>query len=116
MRILLIHNRYQIAGGEDSVVDAERRLLESHSNVVSYLEENNDSIASGLQQIKVAASSIYSIESKNKVERAIREYRPDIVHVHNLFPRFSASIYDPCESAGVPVVQTLHNYRVTCAN
>jgi glycosyltransferase involved in cell wall biosynthesis len=58
----------------------------------------------------------YSVDAKQRMVRAIRKFEPDIVHVHNFFPLLTPSIYDACYDAGVPVVQTLHNYRTICAS
>lgn len=116
MRVLLLHNRYQQAGGEDVVVEAEKTLLESHGHAVSLLEEHNDAISGLSGKLRAAASVLYSPASKEKVKAEIGRFRPDVAHVHNFFPLLSPSVYDACREAGIPVVQTLHNYRLTCAN
>ncbi len=116
MRILQLHNLYKIAGGEDVVVRAEKNLLEAHGNSVALLEVDNDAIASKFSQALTAINAIYSPASKQRVLQEINTFRPDIVHVHNFFPLLSPSVYDACEKTGVPVVQTLHNYRLFCAN
>lgn len=116
MKILFAHNRYQFAGGEDVVVQAERALLESHGHEVLVLEVNNDDIVGAWSKAKAAASAIYSSASKNLVRAEIAQFHPDVVHVHNFFPLLSPSVYDSCSDAGIPVVQTLHNYRLGCPN
>ncbi len=114
MNILIVHNRYQLAGGEDAVVQAEAALLESYGHDVSVLEVDNDSIVEVWGKAKAAISAIYSPSSRNLVSHAIAHHRSDIVHVHNFFPLLSPAVYDACLSAKVPVVQTLHNYRLSC--
>lgn len=116
MRILLLHNRYQLAGGEDAVVRSEKALLESHGHTVSLLEADNDGITGFAAKIKSAASAFYSFPSRRRVDDELRRFRPDIVHAHNLFPVLSPSVLYVCAHAGVPVVQTLHNYRLLCPN
>jgi glycosyltransferase involved in cell wall biosynthesis len=115
MKILILHNQYQIAGGEDGVVHIEKALLEAYGHSVSLLEVNNDSINSLLDKAKTAFGTIYSYASERLVSRAIAKFSPDIVHVHNFFPKLSPSVYFACKKLNVPVVQTLHNYRLFCA-
>ncbi|MBV6623407.1 MAG: glycosyltransferase [Rivularia sp. (in: Bacteria)] len=114
MKLLLLHNRYQLAGGEDRVVQAEKRLLEANGHEVLLLEENNQSIIGSWGNFVAARSAIYSFASRQKVGAAIETFSPDIVHVHNFFPLLSPAIYDACNNAGVPILQTLHNYRLIC--
>jgi glycosyltransferase involved in cell wall biosynthesis len=114
VRILQLHNRYQIRGGEEGVVQAEQALLIQYGHQVEPLEVSNDDIASPIDKGLAAVRAIYSLPAKAQVAAAIARYRPDIVHVHNFFPLLSPSVYDACLAARVPVVQTLHNYRLGC--
>lgn len=116
MKVLLLHNRYQLVGGEEAVVQAEKALLEANGHQVTLLEIRNDELNSVLKKANAAVSAIYSPASKQRVSVEIAHFRPDIVHVHNFFPLLSPSVYDACRNAGVPVVQTLHNYRLGCPN
>jgi glycosyltransferase involved in cell wall biosynthesis len=116
VKVLLIHNRYQLAGGEDVVVQAEKALLEANDHQVALVEISNDQIVSVLDKANAAVRAIYSPASKQQVSAEIAHFRPDVVHVHNFFPLLSPSVYDACRDAGVPVVQTVHNYRLGCLN
>jgi glycosyltransferase involved in cell wall biosynthesis len=116
MKVLLLHNRYQIAGGEDIVVQAEKALLEANGHQVALLEANNDDITSFWKKAQAAANTIYSNSSKQWVSAEIASFLPDVVHVHNFLPLLSPSVYYACREANVPVVQTLHNYRLLCPN
>ena len=116
MKVLLIHNRYQLAGGEDVVVQAEKALLEANDHQVALVEISNDQIVSVFDKANAAVRAIYSPASKQQVSAEIAQFRPDVVHVHNFFPLLSPSVYDACRDAGVPVVQTVHNYRLGCLN
>lgn len=98
------------------MVRAEKDLLEANGNSVALLEVHNDAISTSFSQAMTAFSAIYSPSSKHRILKEIRNFRPDIVHVHNFFPLLSPAVYDACGEAGVPVVQTLHNYRLFCAN
>ncbi|NMG20018.1 glycosyltransferase [Brasilonema bromeliae] len=114
MKILIAHNRYVYAGGEDVVVQAERELLESYGHNVLIWEVNNDSIIGIQGKVKAALSVVYSSTSREQIKEKISHFRPDIVHVHNFFPLLSPAVYDACRDANIPVVQTLHNYRLAC--
>ncbi len=114
MRILQVHNHYQHAGGEDAVVCAENTLLKKEGNEVLLYEVNNNSIQGIVSKLKVALSVSYSASSRDSLIRELDTFEPDIVHVHNFFPILTPAIYDACHNVGVPVVQTLHNYRTVC--
>ena len=114
MRILFVHNRYQQPGGEDSVVQAEIALLRSRGHEVDFLEEDNDGIVGWIDAASTAIESVYSFSSARTARRRIESFKPDLVHVHNFFPRLSPSIHYACHEKKVPVVQTLHNYRLLC--
>ena len=114
MRILLVHNRYQLAGGEDAVLLSEKALLEAHGHSVSVVAADNDAIQGFLAQVLAAARASYSIPSRRRLEAELCRFRPDVVHIHNLFPVLSPSVLYACAAARVPVVHTLHNYRLLC--
>jgi hypothetical protein len=83
MRVLLLHNRYQLAGGEDGVVQAEKSLLEANGHQVCLLEVTNQDITNAWDKVAAAVSAIYSYSAKERVSKEIADLRPDIVHVHN---------------------------------
>ena len=115
--VLIVHNRYQQRGGEDTVVEAEADLLRRNGHEVRTLIVSNDQIdpAAGIaRKVRLGARTVWSERSKRLMTGSIRRHRPDLVHVHNTFPLLSPSIYSACREAGVPVVQTLHNFRLIC--
>lgn len=115
--VLVVHNRYQQRGGEDVVFEAESKLLEKHGHRVGRLVAHNSMIAElrgPHDQARLAARTVWSHKSADEVRRAIREFNPDVLHVHNTFPLLSPAIYEASAREGVPVVQTLHNYRLVC--
>ena len=114
MRVLQVHNRYRISGGEDVVVKAESLLLRKNGNDCSLFEVTNRSINGAVAKIKTAIKASYSRKYHKKLGKRIKEFKPDIVHVHNFFPLLSPSIFDVFRNFGIPVVQTLHNYRTIC--
>lgn len=115
MRILQVHNFYRQAGGEDVVVANERALLVNHGHKVYTWTTSNDAITGFWERARVAVQTPYSPSAREKMQNQIIAFAPDIVHVHNFFPLLSPSIYDSCRDMGVPIVQTLHNFRTICA-
>lgn len=113
MRILVAHNAYQQRGGEDSVVADEMALLRRYGHEVQRYGRHNDEIA-GTSRSALAAGTLWSARTAREVPALIRQFRPDIVHVHNTFPLISPGIYWAAAAQGVPVVQTLHNFRLLC--
>ena len=116
MKILVLHNRYQIRGGEDQVVEAEVELLRSHGHEVNLELLSNDTIQGFLSKLSTAMNVGYSQESYTWLCAILEKFQPDIVHIHNFFPLLTPSAYDVCKKFSVPVVQSLHNFRLFCSN
>lgn len=114
--VLVIHNQYQQTSGEDVVVRAEMDMLRRAGHrVVPFMCENATiSGFSRLQKSRLAVSATWNRRAHRQIREIIAKERPDIAHCHNLVPLVSPAAYDACESAAVPVVQTLHNYRLLC--
>jgi glycosyltransferase involved in cell wall biosynthesis len=115
MRILQIHNHYQQYGGEDAVVANEKALLEESGHTVESFTIHNEIISGLRRQLKTFLDVVYNVKIYRTLVKGIATNRPDVVHVHNTFPLLSPSVYDACMEANVPVIQTLHNYRIFCA-
>ncbi|HEX7119991.1 MAG TPA: glycosyltransferase family 4 protein [Longimicrobiales bacterium] len=113
MRVLLVHNHYRQHGGEDVAFAAESRLLRRHGHEVIEYREHNDSVER-VGRARLAADTIWSRAAHRRLGSVLRRVRPDVVHFHNTFPLISPSAYAACRGAGVPVVQTLANYRLLC--
>lgn len=116
MRILVAHNRYQTGGGEDAVVRDEVELLQRHGHSVELLEQDNDAIHGLRGKLIASASVFYSCHSRERMKSAIHDFRPEIVHIHNWFPMLSPSIILEAGASSAATVQTLHNFRMLCAN
>jgi glycosyltransferase involved in cell wall biosynthesis len=118
MKVLLVHNRYRTAApsGEDAAVRNEQRMLEKRGVQVVAFDRCNDDIdqSSLAARAAVAANTIWSQRSRSELREVVRRVCPDIVHVHNTFAMLSPSVYGACKAEGVPVVQTLHNFRFFC--
>ncbi|MCU0565066.1 MAG: glycosyltransferase family 4 protein [Oculatellaceae cyanobacterium Prado106] len=115
MNILSIHNTYQIRGGEDESRESEEKLLREMGQQVDVYEETNHRLKS-LNPMQMVAKTIWSTESYQIVKERLQRSPYDLVHVQNSFPLISPSVYYAAQSAGVPVVQTLRNYRLLCPN
>lgn len=115
-RILQIHNFYQIPGGEDVVVRNEKRLLEEHGHkVYTYYRSNSELAKKGIVgKLFLPFTAVFSLKTYREVKKLIRENQIDIVHVHNTLTMVSPSVFYAAFRCKVPVVQTLHNFRMLC--
>ena len=120
MRILLVHNRYRSGApsGENRVVDQEGEALAAQGHEVIRFGRSSDEIEqwSLAKKASLPARTIWSRETSRDLTAVLREHRPEVVHVHNTFPLLSAAVLYACRDARVPVVATIHNYRLVCAN
>jgi glycosyltransferase involved in cell wall biosynthesis len=116
MNILLVHNAYQQWGGEDTVFEQELAMLrDAGHRVATYRRSNHEIEDYGpLNRLALVRETVWSETSRRDFARVLARQEPDIVHVHNTFQVISPSIYWACYDAQVPVVQTLHNYRLFC--
>jgi glycosyltransferase involved in cell wall biosynthesis len=119
MRVLLIHNRYRSArpSGENRVVDQESEELARAGHEVRRFEKDSDEIEhwSAAQKALLPVQVVWSRASHRELTAVLRGYRPDVVHVHNTFPLVSDAVLYACRDASVPVVATMHNYKLVCA-
>ena len=116
MKILIAHNRYQQVGGEDKVVSAEAAMLARGGHLVELLAFDNEEITGPLSKAAAVASAFYSRPSYRRTAQALASFQPDVLHVHNFMPTLSPAVFFAGSAAGVPIVQTLHNYRLICAS
>jgi len=116
VKVLVVHNTYQQRAGEEAVAGAESWLLEANGHAVARYERQNDELQGrgALGGIGAAVETVWSARSFREMSELIAKERPDVAHFHNTFPLISPSAYYACARAGVPVVQTLHNYRLLC--
>jgi len=118
MNILQIHNYYLFPGGEDVVLKNEYELLTSKKHTVLQYLKNNSEIAnySSFQKGKLFFDTSYSKKSYREILELLKAEKPDVVHVHNTLPLITPAVYYACSELNIPVVQTLHNYRLLCSN
>lgn len=120
MRVLVAHNRYRSSApsGENRVVDVETEALRARGHEVEHFERHSDDIAdwSPARQAALPLRVVWSADARRDLELVLRRFRPDVLHVHNTFPLLSPSVLYASRDAGVPVVVTLHNYKLLCAS
>jgi len=117
MKVLIVHNEYARFSGEETVVVAQQEILEHHGDTVSFFRKGSDRLNDKvLGRAAAFFSGINNPRSRRKIRAMLKRHRPDIVHVHNVFPWISPAILPECGRAGVPVVMTVHNYRLVCPN
>ncbi len=118
MRIGFFHNRYLQRGGEDVAVDGEAQLLEKGGHRVERCIVDNREMVAGrpLGALRTALRARRNPATARRVRELLREAPLDVAHVHNFFPVLSPALHEELSRRGVPVVQTLHNYRLVCAN
>ena len=111
----MIHNRYQQPGGEDEVFLAEASLLECYAHRVVRYSTHNDRMAE-MNRLALAGNTLWNSSTYQELRTLIRQERPRVAHFHNIFPLISPAGYYAAKAEGVPVIQTLHNYRLLCPN
>jgi len=118
MRILIAHNHYQQPGGEDAVARDEFRLLKDFGEDVHFYERSNVELneISFLKKLRALSSMGWSRDSYQDMRGVLKKVRPDVVHFHNIFYVLTPSVYQACKDEGIPVVQSLHNFRLLCSN
>jgi glycosyltransferase involved in cell wall biosynthesis len=109
MKALIIHCTYKVKGGEDTVVEEEIKLLQSFGITVNLLLFDNSK-----NSLLKFLLSPFNIFSYIKTKRKIRQFKPDVVHIHNLHYAASASVIYAVKKFRIPIVITLHNYRLIC--
>jgi glycosyltransferase involved in cell wall biosynthesis len=116
LKILLAHNKYQIPGGEEVVLEQEKHLLEDAGHeVITYCRSNHEiEKFNCLERLTLIGRTVWAVDTEREFSQLLTREKPDIVHVHNTFFMLSPSIYGACKAHGVPVVQTLHNFRLLC--
>jgi glycosyltransferase involved in cell wall biosynthesis len=114
LRIVSVFNRYALRGGEEEVFETEVEMLASRGCAVTPVSIRTVPPEGILAKAALGLHATWSAEWYTRFTDLLAKERPDVVHVHNSFPVMSPAIYHACQAAGVPVVQTLHNYRLVC--
>lgn len=115
MKVLLVHNYYQQPGGEDAVFRAERAILSAAGHDVQTYTVSNDEL-SRYTRLGMAFRTIWNDRAARQLAELVRSEQIEVVHFHNTFSLLSPAVYGAVRNAGAATVQTLHNYRLLCAN
>lgn len=110
MKVLLIHSYYLLRGGEDFVFEQEFNLLSKQHEVKKMYFKNKPGLLGGVQFL----FSIWNIFAAQRVKKAIREFKPDVVHLHNWNFGCGPIVVRTVYKTGIPLIITLHNYRLLC--
>ena len=120
MRVLVLHNRYRptAPSGENAVVDQETAALRAAGHEVQLVQRHSAEIEqwSALHRAALPAQVLWSRSSQRLLAEQLEAFAPDVVHVHNTFPLLTPAVLRTCAAAAVPVVATVHNYKLACAN
>ncbi len=115
MKILIVHNNYGKYSGEEAVVDKMAAMLQAHGHQVCFYRMTSEGSRDSLGgKIMGFFSGIYSRSGVRGMRQALEKEKPDVVNVHNLYPFISPAALFECRKAGVPVVMTVHNFRLIC--
>ena len=117
-RILIVHNEYQYAGGEDTVVKQDAMLLSEHGHSVFFYIRKNEELRhiSVIKKLMLPFTTVFSFRAYREIRELIRNEHIDIVHVHNTLPLISYSCYFAAKKEKVKLIQTIHNFRIVCPN
>lgn len=115
MKIIIAHNSYILHGGEDVMAEQEANLLRENGNsVVEYRRSNREIEKRSMGGLSLLLQTVWASDSRRDLRELLRREKPDLAHFHNTFMMISPSAYYACKEYGVPVVQTVHNYRLLC--
>lgn len=114
--ILIVHNYYQTPGGEDTVVANEKRMLEDHGHKVILYSRDNSEIKhrSKIRKLLLPITTIFNPRTYREIKSLIKSEKIEIVHVHNTLNLISPAVYYAALKCKIPVVQTVHNFRLLC--
>ena len=115
MQVLLIHNQYQQLGGEDTIFATEADLLESYGHQVHRYLLNNHQLQE-MNSLAITKATLWNSKVYQELRALIRQTKSQVAHFHNTFPLISPAAYYAAKAEGIPVIQTLHNFRLLCAN
>lgn len=116
--ILIVHNKYQFSGGEDTVVEQDAKLLSKNGHTVTHYYRSNNELhtMNPFQKLFLPFTAFFSFRTWRDIRKLIQEKHIDIVHVHNTLPLISYSVYYAAKKNHCALVQTIHNFRLVCPN
>ncbi len=116
MRVVVVHNTYRGPGGEDIVARMEATLLRTHGHEVKEYWRSNAELHGIGSGLRASVQALWARDTLRAVSGLIRSFRPHVIHVHNTWIMVSPAVYWAAKRYRIPVVQTLHNFRLLCPN
>ncbi len=113
MKVVLCHTYYRQRGGEDESFEAESRTLAEHGHEVILFTRHNDAMAE-MNSIRASTKTIWNRTVYRELRLMLQQEQPDVLHCTNTFPLLSPAVYAAARREGIPVVQSLRNYRMLC--
>ena len=115
MKILLVHNNYGTYSGEEAVVDRQIALFQEMGHQVIVYRKTTEGLRGTFWgNVKGFLTAFYSWSSIRDIKQILKDNRPDVAVVHNLYPYISPAVLKPIKRAGVSILMTIHNYRLIC--
>lgn len=114
MKVLILFNRYEYRGGEDTYVDNLIKLLKKNGHQVRAYIKDSRNIKRLPAKIKACLGLFWNFQAENELEKIIQSFKPDVAHFHNIYPLISPTAYHVCKKNRVKIVQTIHNYKFVC--
>lgn len=118
MKVLQVHNKYRKHGGEETVLEEEKKVLEMNGHsVIQFIKDSSDlDTYSKADLVALSFSQRKSGKIKKEFNELLQKEKPDVCHVHNVFPLISPVIYEVCKEVHIPVILSVHNYKLICTN
>lgn len=115
MKILITHNDYGRNSGEEAAVDSMGTMMKAHGHQIYFYRPSTAPHQQGLtSKINMFLAGLYSWQGIREIKKTLKREHPDVINIHNLYPFISPAALFTCKSAGIPVVMTVHNYRLMC--
>jgi glycosyltransferase involved in cell wall biosynthesis len=114
MRILMVHNKYRVRGGEDESAESEAGSLQDCGLIVETVQADNRRIRGLAAVVATALGAVWSQSSYRRIRSRLNKKQCEVIHVQNFFPLISPAVYYAAKAERVPVIQTLRNYRLLC--
>ena len=114
MKILIVFNRYEYRGGEDTYVDNLIKLLKKNGHQVKTYIKDSQKIKTLTDKIRTGFGLFWNFQTARELGKIVAEFKPKVAHFHNIYPLISPTAYYVCKKGGAKIIQTIHNYKFVC--
>lgn len=114
MKILILFNKYEYRGGENTYVDSLIKLLKKNGHRVRAYIKDSRNIKTLPDKIRAGFGLFWNFQTEKELEKIIQTYKPDVAHFHNIYPLISPTAFHVCKKNKVKIIQTIHNYKFVC--